>query len=130
MKKPLLLISLIFCGAAAFAQITPNVYGNVQNINQCSPNMAKTAYLTNLNGKLIQAYPNPATDRVVIQHVATNDMAVIYLVSGDGRMLLQQKVIPNTLQTELSVGVLSKGIYIVKFDNSKGDVRTLQLVKN
>lgn len=78
----------------------------------------------------MQAYPNPATDQVTIQHVSSTERAVISIVSTDGRIILQRIVMPNTLQTQFSVGILSKGIYILKFDDSRGDIRTLQLVKN
>lgn len=123
MKKLLLFISFTFCGIAVFSQTSPN-------LNQSSPNIAKTAYLTNLTGKVMQAYPNPATDQVTIQHVSSTERAVISIVSTDGRIILQRIVMPNTLQTQFSVGILSKGIYILKFDDSRGDIRTLQLVKN
>jgi Secretion system C-terminal sorting domain len=116
MKKILLFTMFIFCGIIAFSQ--------------ASPNLAKTAYLTNLNGKAMQAYPNPAADQVIIQHVSSPERAVISIVSTSGIVLQQRTVVPNTLQTQLSVGMLNKGIYIVRFDDGKSDVRTLQLVKN
>ena len=78
----------------------------------------------------MQAYPNPASDQVIIQHVSSPQRAVITIISTDGRVLLQRTVIANTLQTQLNVGMLSKGIYIIRFHDAKGDVRTLQLVKN
>jgi Secretion system C-terminal sorting domain len=125
MKKLLLSTSFSFCVIVALAQTTPGF-----RVTETSPNLTKTAYLTNLNGKAMQAYPNPAADEVIIQHVSSPERAVIFLVSPDGRVLQQRTVMPNTLQTQLNVGMLSKGIYILKFDNAKGDVRTLQLVKN
>ena len=123
MKKILLYTSFIFCGMAAFSQTSPN-------LNQPSPNITKTAYTTNLTGKVMQAYPNPASDQVIIQHVSSPQRAVITIISTDGKVLLQRTVIANTLQTQLNVGMLSKGIYIIRFDDAKGDVRTLQLLKN
>ncbi len=116
MKHLLLFTSFIFCGIAALAQTSPNI--------------VKTAYLTNATGKVMQAYPNPATDQVIIQHVSSPQKAVIYVVSTDGKVLQQRTVVPNTLQTQLSIGMLTKGVYILKYDDAKGDVRTLQLVKN
>ncbi len=116
MKKILLFEAFVFFGMIAFSQT--------------SPNLTKTAYLTSLNGKAMQAYPNPATDQVIIQYVSSAQTAVISIVSTDGRVLQQQTVIPNTLQTQLHVGTLNKGMYILRFDDSKGDVRTIQLVKN
>ncbi|MEO7306557.1 MAG: T9SS type A sorting domain-containing protein [Ferruginibacter sp.] len=123
MKKLSLLISFAFYGIIASAQVT-------QQVTQQSPNIVKTAYLTNLNGKIMQAYPNPATDHVIIQHHSSAERAVISLVSTDGQIMEQRTVLPNTLQTELNIGRLNKGIYILKFDDGRGDVRTLKLVKN
>lgn len=125
MKQLLLFTSFIFCGIVAIAQFTPDL-----TKTETSPNLTKTAYLTNLNGKVLQAYPNPAADQVIIQHISSPERAVIFLVSTDGRVLQQRTVMPNTLQTQLNIGMLNKGMYIVKFDDAKGDVRTLRLVKN
>ena len=123
MKKFLFFISFTVYSIFALAQST-------QPITQQSPNIVKTAYLTNLTGKIMQAYPNPATDHVIIQHHSSAERAVIFLVSTDGQVLQQRTVLPNTLQTELHIGRLNKGIYILKFDDGRGDIRTLKLVKN
>lgn len=116
MKKLLLFATIIFSGIAAQAQTTPE--------------LTKTAWLTNNTGKVMQAYPNPAAGEVTIQHVSSPERAVITIICTDGRVLLQQTVMPNTLQTQLHIDMLSKGMYIVKFETAKGDVRTLRLVKN
>lgn len=130
MKKLLLFTSFVFCGLISFSQITPNGSGTENNLNQPSPNINKTAYLTNLTGKVMQAYPNPATDQVTVQHVAAANRAVISVISADGRVLFQRTVLPNTFQTQFNVGMLSRGVYILRFDDNKGDVKTTQLVKN
>ncbi len=80
--------------------------------------------------KSIQAYPVPAVDMVTIQHARSADRAVISLAGMDGKILLQKTVMPNTLQTQLNISRLSKGLYIVKYDDGMGDIRTLKLVKN
>ena len=116
MKKLLLFTTIIFSGIAALAQTTPN--------------LTKIAWLTNNTGKVMQAYPNPATDQVIIQYVSSPETAIISIVSTSGKVLQQHTVVPNTLQTQLHVGLLNKGIYIVRFESAKGDIRTLQLVKD
>lgn len=130
MKKILLSASFVFCGVAAFSQITPGTYGTPNNTDQTSPNISKTAYLTNLTGKVVQAYPNPARDQVIVQHVSFANRAVMSVISADGRVMFQQTVMPNTMQTQFSVGKLSSGMYFLKFDDSRGDVRVIQLLKN
>jgi hypothetical protein len=130
MKKILLFMFGTFGGIIAFSHIYPDNTQTASNLNQASPNIAKTAYLTNVTEKLMQAYPNPAKDVVIIQHMASTDRAVIYVINTDGKILQQQTVMPSTLQTDLHIGSLSRGIYIVRFDNARGDVRTLKLVKD
>jgi len=130
MKKTLLFTTFILCGMIVFSQIYPDHSATATNRNQPSPNIIKTVYLTNLTGKAMQAYPNPATDQVIVQHVSSAERASIFVLNADGKILQQRTVVPNELQTRLQVGMLSKGIYIVRYDNGKGDVRTLQLVKN
>jgi hypothetical protein len=130
MKKILLLTTFIFGAIAGFSQIYPDNSGTASNLHQPSPNISKTAYLTNLTGKVMQAYPNPARDEVIIQHVSSADRAVISLINRDGKILQQQRVMPNTLQTQLWIGTLPRGIYIIRFDNARGDIRTLKLVKD
>jgi hypothetical protein len=116
MKKLLLFAATISFCVAVHAQTTPK--------------LTKTAWLTNNTGKVMQAYPNPATDQVIIQHVSSPETAVLSVVSSSGKILQQHTVVPNTLQTQLHIGLLNKGIYIVRFETAKGDVRTMQLVKN
>ena len=118
MKQLILFTSCILCGFVALAQ------------TETSPNIAKSGFLTNMTGKTMQAYPNPATDQVTIQHVSSSQKAVISVLNTDGKVLQQQNVVPNSLQTQLRIGLLAKGIYLLRYDDSKGDVRTLRLVKN
>lgn len=96
---------------------------------QNTPGLAKTAWLTNNTGKAIQAYPNPASDEVTIQFVSSPETAVLSIISTSGKILQQHTLVPNTLQTQLHIGLLDKGIYIVRFATARGDVRILQLVK-
>lgn len=116
MKKLFLFAVITLSGIAVFAQTKPE--------------LTKTAWLTNNTGKAMQAYPNPAVDEVMIQHVSSPERAILSVISTDGRMLLQRTIVANTLQTQLHIDMLSKGMYIVKFEGAKGDVRTLQLIKN
>ncbi len=115
MKKIFLFAAIISICIAAQAQTTSE--------------LSKTAWLTNNTGKVMQAYPNPATDQVIIQHVSSPETAVMSIVSTSGKILQQHTVVPNVLQTQLHIKLLNKGIYIVRFETASGDIRTLQLVK-
>ena len=77
----------------------------------------------------MQAYPNPAADEVTIQLVSSPKTAVLSVISTNGITLQRHTIVPNTLQTQLHVGLLSKGMYIIRFETARGDVRTMQLVK-
>ena len=130
MKKIIAFISALCWGFAASSQVYPNNAQSSSDLHQPSPQLAQVAYLSRLDGKLMQAYPNPAKDEVVIQHVASDNRAVLSIINPDGRILQQQTVMPQTLQTSLHIGKLSRGIYMVRFDDNRGDVRVLRLVKD
>ena len=78
----------------------------------------------------IQIYPVPAVDQVTIQHSKASDKTIITLVSPDGKVLQQKVAVPNSFQTQLDLGMLTKGIYIVKYDDGNGDVQNAKIVKN
>jgi Secretion system C-terminal sorting domain len=79
---------------------------------------------------LIQLYPVPATDQVTIQHNQSFEKAMIVLSGLDGRVLQQVNVSPFTLQTQLNINGLAKGIYIVQYYNGKDRFQTAKLIKN
>jgi len=115
MKKLFLFAAIVFICVAAQSQTNPA--------------LTKTGWLTNNTGKAMQAYPNPAIDEVIIQHVSSPETAVLSVISTSGKILQQHRVVPNTLQTQLHIGLLNKGIYIIRFETARGDIRTTQLVK-
>jgi len=77
----------------------------------------------------IQLYPMPATTLAFLQHEKAPAKAMISILSLDGRMIKQIKAQPNTFQTQLNISDLSAGMYFVKYDDSKGDVQTVKLIK-
>jgi len=82
------------------------------------------------SGGQIQMYPMPARDQVTIQHDKALENTVISLLSPDGKILQSKVVVPGSFQTQLNINTLSAGIYIVRYADGKGDLRTLKLVKN
>jgi len=78
----------------------------------------------------VQIYPVPATDQVTIQHKKAPENSLISLVSPDGKVMQQKVVIPNTMQTQLNISTLTRGIYIVKYDDGNGNVQSAKLIKN
>jgi len=78
----------------------------------------------------IQIYPVPATDQVTIQHNKSPEHTFITLLSPDGKVLKQVVASLNTLQTQVNISNLAKGIYIVRYDDGSGEVQSVKLVKN
>ena len=63
----------------------------------------------------IQLYPNPASENVIIKiEGTTENIAIIYDLQGRE---VQQHLLNQTGITEINVGQLSKGTYIVKIGN-------------
>jgi len=81
------------------------------------------------NGQ-IQLYPLPAMDMVTVQHNRSAENAVITVFSQEGKLLQQVRPAINTLQTQLNVGGLSKGVYIVRFNDGQGNIQSIKLLKN
>jgi len=82
------------------------------------------------SGGQIQMYPVPARDQVTIQHDKALENTIISLLSPDGKILQSKVVVPGSFQTQLNINTLSAGIYIVRYADGNGDLRTLKLVKN
>ncbi|MBK8788513.1 MAG: T9SS type A sorting domain-containing protein [Chitinophagaceae bacterium] len=87
-------------------------------------------YATDQTDAGIQIYPVPATDQVTIQHRKASDKTLITLVSTDGKVLQQVKALPNSLQTQLNLNYLKKGLYFVKYDDGKAEVQVSRIIKN
>lgn len=81
-------------------------------------------------GSALQLYPVPANDQVTIQHAKSSTNAVITLYSPVGKLLQQVKAAPLTLQTQLNVSNLSKGVYIVKYNDGIAQEQSAMLIKN
>ena len=87
-------------------------------------------YVREQTNAQIQLYPVPATDQVTIQHNKSPERTFITIVSPEGRVVRQVKASLNTLQTQVNISNLTKGIYIVKYDDGSGEVQSLKLIKN
>ena len=81
-------------------------------------------------GSTIQLYPVPANEQVTIQHAKATRNGVITLYSPVGKLLQQVKVAPLTLQTQLNISNLAKGVYIVKYNDGIAKEQAVTLIKN
>ncbi len=87
-------------------------------------------YMKDETGMQVQAYPVPARDQVTIQHEKASANSMISLLSPDGRVAKHVRVVLNTLQTQININELGKGVYIIRYDNGDGNVQTGKLIKD
>jgi hypothetical protein len=78
----------------------------------------------------IQLYPIPANNVVTIQHNAASQNATVTLYSTTGKILQQVRSAPLTFQTQLKVNNLSKGVYIIKYNDGQALPQAVMMIKN
>ncbi|HMK03630.1 MAG TPA: T9SS type A sorting domain-containing protein, partial [Ferruginibacter sp.] len=81
-------------------------------------------------GGYIQMYPMPAKNQVTVQHDPAMENTIISILSPEGKILQSKVVVPGSYQTQLNIERLAAGLYIVRYADGKGDLKTLKLVKN
>jgi hypothetical protein len=66
---------------------------------------------------------------LTIQHAAAAKGAVLNISSSDGRIV--RTIMPSTgsLETIVDVNGLTKGVYVLRFDNGYGQPQTLRFLK-
>lgn len=78
----------------------------------------------------VQVYPVPARDVVTVDHNKSSDRSVITLLSPDGKVMKRVTAIPNTLQTQVNINDLNRGVYIIRYDDGQGKVESVKMIKN
>ncbi len=78
----------------------------------------------------IEIYPTPATDIITLQHNKSAEKATITLYTTNGKVILQKYTQLNTFQTQINIGKLSSGMYLVKYDDGTGNIQSKTLYKN
>jgi len=114
-------------------QAIPGIrYYRIKNID--IDGQSKFTPIVKVSGKeksgQIQLYPMPARDQVYVQHEKAPAKASITIYGMDGRTIKLLQAIPNTYQTSLNISNLKSGMYMVKYDDGKGDIQTAKLIKN
>jgi hypothetical protein len=71
----------------------------------------------------INVYPNPTTD---ILYIAANETLSYSILSMDGRVIQKTKTL---LSNEISFGHLKTGVYLVRFQNSDNQFKTIKVSK-
>ena len=84
-----------------------------------------------LNGKAsikLDVFPNPVTNSVIVSHAKAGTNGAIKIVTVDGRNIITYNVQTSATQSNIDVSKLTKGNYLVVFENDGTRVST-QLVK-
>jgi hypothetical protein len=105
-------------------------YNNANNATNCYTLRVALGTATRgeelITRQSIQAYPNPASNNVMIQLDGLDSKADISVFDVYGKMVLQQTTTRNL--TSVDISKLSAGIYLIKVKSSKSE-STLKIVK-
>ncbi|QHJ07061.1 T9SS type A sorting domain-containing protein [Hymenobacter busanensis] len=64
-------------------------------------------------------YPNPTQNNVVVSHPVSKAAATIAVYAADGRKVASFVALPNAERTNLNIGSLTNGIYLVEYTNDR-----------
>jgi len=79
---------------------------------------------------VLNVYPVPADNMITVEHGRSNEKAQITLMSIEGRLVKQVSILPSTLQTQIDIATLDKGVYIIRYDDGLGTLQSMKFVKN
>jgi hypothetical protein len=77
----------------------------------------------------IKLFPNPATDRIYVQHEAALNGAAMQVIGGSGQVLKSVRLARNQVQTNIDLSGLPMGLYMVVFDNASEGKRFYRFLK-
>ncbi len=108
--------TVTYCDSS-FLQKSPNAIISLTVIPQGSVWIAK-----NESSDKIKIYPNPVTDKLIIdlQQLKNLQNTTLSIYDIQGKLILQQLI--NQLQTELNIRHFAKGVYVVKVNNLKNNM--------
>ena len=86
---------------------------------------SKTLSITsNHRPQILNIYPNPAKDVVNIEYENIKEVSIIDFT---GRTL-QQRTFNNSNNVQMNIATLSKGVYVLKVVDTKGNMQTQKLI--
>lgn len=121
-------------GSASYKFTDPNpgsnvVFYRVRNVDNDGKYKYTSVVRVNLSSSIrLNAYPLPFRDLLTIEHVMTTG-GRITLASASGQLVKSVAVNANMSQTVLQTGDLQPGMYVIRFDNGKGSVETIKVIK-
>lgn len=78
----------------------------------------------------IKLYPNPAISYLEVSFPAVTNQGNIKIVSIDGRVVKETAVAKNLTNQRVDISSLTKGLYILVFENGRGNIQNTRFVKN
>ena len=87
-------------------------------------------YVSNQALTKLEIYPVPASDQVNVQHNPSPAAARITLIAADGSIIKEVMPVANTYQTQIQIGTLPKGIYLLRYSDGKNNILTGKIIKN
>jgi hypothetical protein len=85
--------------------------------------------INNRAGSFVKVFPNPASDRVYVQHTQAASGAQIKVISMEGRLMQSTRIAENTAQTILDIQKLPAGLYNLIYDYGNGEQMVSKFVK-
>ena len=77
---------------------------------------------------VLKAFPLPVAGSVTVQHAAANN-GRISIASANGQIVKTVVHEKGSVQTELDLGGLKAGMYLLRFDAGDGTIETIKLIK-
>lgn len=87
------------------------------------------AGINNMNNEstFLRVYPNPATEKIIIETSQISDQGTISIMNGQGQEILTRKI--DSFTNEIQINNLSSGVYFVKLISEK-DISIAKFVKD
>lgn len=86
-------------------------------------------YVSNQPLTQLEIYPVPANDMVTVQHNPSPNAAKITLITTNGRIIKELMPVANSYQTQIHIGTLPKGIYLLRYDDGKNNIMSGKIIK-
>jgi hypothetical protein len=72
----------------------------------------------NNENSLLRVYPNPATEKIIIETGQISDQGILSVTNSHGQEIFTHKI--EGFKTEINISTLSAGVYFIKLISAKG----------
>lgn len=78
---------------------------------------------------VLKAFPQPVQSQLTIQHPSISGKALVSISTADGRTV--RSIVPanGSIQTNVNMSGLQRGMYMIRFDSGDGQTQTLKVLK-